>query len=173
MSNVWDLTQPTAKARTLVFLLREDDGVSEILLGHKKVRFGAGKYGGIGGKLDKGETLLDAAVREMQEESSVILNPTDLSHQAHLSFWFPHRPEWTQTAYVFTATHWQGTAKESEEIRPCWLPYHQIPYEKMWDDAQYWLPHLLSGRRFAAEFTYGADNNRITGHQITQLPHQL
>ena len=30
----------------------------KFLLGYKKVRFGAGKVGGIGGKLDPGETIL-------------------------------------------------------------------------------------------------------------------
>jgi len=168
--NIWDLDTPTPRARTLIFLLRQNsNGEQEILLGLKKVRFGAGKVGGIGGKLDAGETILQAAVREMPEESSVLLNTADLNHVAHLDFKFPHRPSWSQTAYVFCATHWTGTPQESEEIRPLWVPLSQIPYEKMWPDAAVWLPKILAGNKIAAEFIYGADNATLSDSKINSI----
>ena len=164
--NVWDLSQPTPHARTLCFLLREQNGRRKILLGHKKVRFGAGKFGGIGGKLDPGETIIEAAVREMFEESSVTLDPNKIEHVAHLDFQFPHRPAWSQTAYVFFASEWAGTPKESEEIRPLWVPTEQIPYEKMWPDAAVWLPEILAKNKIAAEFIYGEDNATLASHNL-------
>ena len=55
---------------TLLFLLKEN----QILLGMKKRGFGAGKYNGIGGKLEPDETVEQAMVRETQEEIGVTPN---------------------------------------------------------------------------------------------------
>ena len=41
---------------TLCFLLRKD----EILLAKKKYGFGVGKWNGVGGKVEKGETIEEA-----------------------------------------------------------------------------------------------------------------
>lgn len=55
------------KEMTVGFLLRGD----EVLLGYKKRGFGVGKYSGIGGKLEKGETLDQCMIRETLEEIKV------------------------------------------------------------------------------------------------------
>ena len=39
---------------------------SKVLLGMKKRGFGTGFYNGFGGKVEPGETILEAAVREVQ-----------------------------------------------------------------------------------------------------------
>ena len=62
------------KVLTLV-LLREDN---RVLLGMKKRGFGAGKWNGFGGKLEPGETVVEAAAREVQEECGLTVNTTDL-----------------------------------------------------------------------------------------------
>lgn len=40
----------------------------QYLLGLKKRGFGEGKYNGFGGKVEQGETIRQAAIRELQEE---------------------------------------------------------------------------------------------------------
>ena len=62
------------KILTLVFL-RED---CRVLLGMKKRGFGAGKWNGFGGKIETGETITEAAVREVKEECGYIVNIEDL-----------------------------------------------------------------------------------------------
>eukprot|EP00056_Hartaetosiga_gracilis_P017259 m.6783 g.6783 ORF g.6783 m.6783 type:complete len:151 (-) comp5533_c0_seq1:454-906(-) len=54
------------KPLTLVFAFADEDR-KRILLGMKKRGFGKGKFNGFGGKLEKGETVEEAAVRELQE----------------------------------------------------------------------------------------------------------
>ena len=49
------------KVLTLVFLRRE----GEVLLGMKKRGFGEGKWNGFGGKVEAGETIVEAAAREV------------------------------------------------------------------------------------------------------------
>ncbi|MCK5490435.1 MAG: NUDIX domain-containing protein, partial [Candidatus Pacebacteria bacterium] len=43
----------------------------KILLGMKKRGHGEGKWNGFGGKVEKGETIEEGAIREMEEESGI------------------------------------------------------------------------------------------------------
>jgi 8-oxo-dGTP pyrophosphatase MutT (NUDIX family) len=66
--------------RTLLFLITED----KILLAMKKRGFGTGKWNGVGGKIESGESLEAALVRECQEEIGV--TPTSWRPVAELDF---------------------------------------------------------------------------------------
>ena len=49
---------------TLLFLLTDD----QILLAMKKRGFGMGRWNGVGGKIEPGETIEEATARECREE---------------------------------------------------------------------------------------------------------
>ncbi|MBI5303471.1 MAG: 8-oxo-dGTP diphosphatase [Chloroflexi bacterium] len=147
---------------TLVFLLDGD----KILLGYKKQRFGAGKWNGFGGKIEDGESIADAAARELREESSVIVAPDDLMPVARIEFFFPAKPEWDQVVHTFIATRWRGEPSETDEMSPRWFATNSIPYATMWADDQHWLPRVLQGKHVAAKFTFGDDNETITHAEI-------
>jgi 8-oxo-dGTP diphosphatase len=140
--------------RTLCIVLRD----SRVLLGYKKVRYGAGKYTGFGGKLEAGETVRAAAVRELEEECG--LRAVDGSMQAagRLTFLFPYKPEWSQEVHVFRVYEWTGKLVESEEMRPEWFAVDALPYERMWQDAQVWLPRVLNCQPVSLRFVFRADN---------------
>lgn len=57
-----------------IFIVQDD----HLLLGKRKNCFGAGTWGLPGGHLGYGERLVDAAVREIQEELGGVITPTDL-----------------------------------------------------------------------------------------------
>jgi ADP-ribose pyrophosphatase YjhB (NUDIX family) len=145
---------------TLCFLVRGDPP-REILLGLKKAGFGAGKYGGFGGKVETGETVAAAAARELAEEVGVKVLAKDLQQVGYLTFWFPAKPAWSQVVHVFLSTTWQGTPRESGEMAPAWFTLDEIPFEHMWQDGPYWLPQVLAGKRVRASFTFRADNESV------------
>lgn len=72
------------KLFTLVFL-RND---THILLGLKKRGFGVNKWNGFGGKVEPNETIIDAAIRELQEECCVFVEKSNLTNIGHLEFTF-------------------------------------------------------------------------------------
>jgi 8-oxo-dGTP diphosphatase len=129
----------------------------QVLLGYKKAGFGAGRWVGLGGHVEAGEAAADAAAREVAEESGLIVAASALTHVASLSFAFPARPAWDQTAEVFVATDFRGEATESDELIPRWFDVGSLPLDGMWDDARYWLPLVLAGERISADITFADD----------------
>ncbi len=141
------------RPRTLVFLMKDN----RVLLGFKKTGFGKGYFLGIGGKVEKGESIEEAAKREVREEITVTLS--HIKHVGVLSFYFPHVEDesWNQQVHVFVADEWDGEPTESEEIRPEWFAKDHVPMDKMWDDAQYWLPAVLEGKPVENEYLFNAE----------------
>jgi 8-oxo-dGTP diphosphatase len=134
-----------------------DGAAREVLLGYKKSGFGAGRWVGLGGHIEDGEKPAEAAAREVAEESGLLVWPDSLTHMAKLTFVFPARPSWDQTADVFVTTEYSGQAAESAELIPRWFAITDLPFDEMWDDARYWVPRVLGGERVIATITFADD----------------
>ncbi|NQV12810.1 MAG: NUDIX domain-containing protein [Parcubacteria group bacterium] len=81
---------------TLCYLVKGQP-ITEILLGLKvKEALGQGKYNGLGGKKEAGETIEVTAIREVYDETgkSVRVREQDLEKVAVLYSHFPARSEW-------------------------------------------------------------------------------
>ena len=144
---------------TLCFPVDLCDGKVEFLwLGMKRVRFGAGRWNGFGGKVEEGETVEAATVRELQEESFLIAKVEDLIPIARLMFRWPHKPKWNMNVYAFCVSDYTGNALQTEEMRPCRFDADSIPYEDMWPDDEVWLPYALRLDGFVrGAFTFTED----------------
>ena len=151
---------------TLCFLIRGYPP-QEVLLGYKKVGFGATKYNGIGGKVEVGESVVSAAARELQEETGVKVAQDDLQQVGHLTFTFRNESDWDQIVHVYLTKTWDGEPEESSEMAPTWFSVDDIPFERMWADDQYWLPRILAGERIRGHFTFGADSETIDEFEVT------
>ncbi|MFP3581593.1 NUDIX domain-containing protein [Arthrobacter sp. SIMBA_036] len=151
----------TAAHVTLCFLLRDGPDSEHVLLGTKKTGFGRGKVVGVGGHVEAGETASQAACREVMEEVSVVVAPEDLVPAGTVDFVFPARPEWDMATTVFLTRAWQGEPSESDEIAPAWFPVNRLPVERMWADAEHWLPAMISGQRIAVQVRLAADNENV------------
>jgi 8-oxo-dGTP diphosphatase len=145
---------------TLCFVFQGNPPI-KILLGYKKRGFGQGKVGGFGGKIQDGESPAQAASRELYEEAEISTDPSDLTPFGDLTFIFPYKHSWDQKVYLFIAQKWLDIPRESEEMHPEWFNITQVPLEQMWDDAHYWLPHILAGERVSAVFTLKKDNETV------------
>jgi 8-oxo-dGTP diphosphatase len=141
----------------LCLIRRRADGGPEVLLGLKKSGFGVGKWVGLGGHIEPGEKPDAAAVREVAEESSLVVAADALQHMASIEFRFPARPSWDQTADVFVTSVYQGEATESDEVAPRWFAEDALPLSLMWDDAKYWLPRVLAGEHVDVRIAFADD----------------
>lgn len=123
----------------------------KVLLGMKKRGFGAGHWNGFGGKLQEGETIEQAAHREVQEEVGVTM--LDMKEVGVLDFGFQNDPK-VMEVHIFRTTEFTGEPVETEEMRPEWFDTDKIPYDEMWSDDKYWLPLLLQGKKFKGRFLF-------------------
>jgi 8-oxo-dGTP diphosphatase len=150
---------------TLCLLVRGDPP-AEILLGFKKAGFGAGKYNGFGGKVEAGETIASAAIREVEEEVGVKVSEEDLRPVGRLTFLFPAHPSWNRVGHVFLVTAWEGRPVESAEMRPGWFAVEDIPFEHMWQGDVHWIPRILAGERIRGCVVFGEDNETVAAWKV-------
>jgi 8-oxo-dGTP pyrophosphatase MutT (NUDIX family) len=153
---------------TLCFIL-DGSPPTRILLGRKKRGFGCGKYNGLGGKVQPGETPVDTVIREVHEESGLIVSPDTLRSAGSITFAFPSRRTFDHHVHVFVTSAWEGEVRESAEIAPVWSPITEIPYDRMWNDDHYWLPLVLAGKRIRAVFTFTEDNETVDSWTIEEI----
>jgi 8-oxo-dGTP diphosphatase len=147
-----DIHWPSWRAKdeaTLLFVIRD----GHVLLIRKKRGLGAGKINGPGGRMHAGETPVEAAIREVQEE--VCVTPREISECGELSFQFVDG--YSIHVHVFRAAECEGEVAETEEAIPLWTPLEAIPYDEMWADDRIWIPMMLEGRPFNGRFIFDGD----------------
>ncbi|WAP50968.1 8-oxo-dGTP diphosphatase [Arthrobacter sp. ATA002] len=145
----------------LCFLIRETVESTEVLLGLKQTGFGIGRIVTLGGHVEPGETPAQAAVREVFEESGVVVAETDLEQAGTVEFMFPARPDWDMSTVVYRTRTWEGEPAPSAEIIPAWYPVGDVPYAQMWPDSAHWMPEVLAGRTFDVAITLASDNESV------------
>lgn len=144
----WNQWQAVDRA-TLLFVVSG----GRILLIRKKRGLGAGKINGPGGRLEEGETWLQAAIREVEEE--VCVAPGGIYEAGELRFQFVDG--YSIHVRVFRANHCAGEPRETDEAMPLWFSVDGIPYAEMWADDILWLPLLLKRTRFTGRFVFSGD----------------
>ncbi len=145
----WDTWTPVWRA-TLLFVIKE----GQALLIEKKTGFGAGKINAPGGRLEPGETPEEAALREMREE--LLIDAVGMRKCGELFFQFLDGH--SIHGFVFRADDHLGVPTETVEAKPLWVPLDEIPFDRMWEDDQYWVPHMLNDQAFRARFLFDGDS---------------
>lgn len=141
---------------TLLFLRRGD----EVLLAMKKRGFGAGRYNGVGGKVEADETTEAALIRETQEEINV--RPIHFWKVAEHDFIQNDESPWRMYVHAYLCDEWEGDPVETEEMTPEWFTVDSIPYDSMWQDDKLWLPAVLEGKHLYGHFTFDKNDNMLS-----------
>jgi len=152
-----DWTSWTPKERaTLCFIVVD----GRVMLIHKKRGLGAGKINAPGGKIEPGETPLESAIRETQEE--ILVEPTGVEKRGELFFQFVDG--YSLHCHVFRASGLIGEPGETDEALPFWAPVDSIPFHQMWPDDEQWLPQMLAGKYFRGWFDF--DGERMLNKRV-------
>ena len=132
----------------------------------KKRGFGNGLWNGSGGKPSEGETVEEAACREVKEELGVEL--TSFEKCGEIEFYLK-KEDLLVNCIVFLASKWNGEVVETEEMNPDWFEIKDVPYDQMWKSDKLWLPLILDGKKIKAKFDYECEGGALLSNQISEL----
>ena len=145
------------------------DSQGRVLLGRKKRGMGFGKWNGFGGKIEKGETMRQCAVRELREECGLIARTQDLELAAELYFRNTEDPEWSHAGIVYLVRIWSGTPAVSDEMEPRWFSPDALPFDRMWQADCQWLPLILKGKKIRGVIHFAEDGDTVTGYEFSEM----
>ena len=152
----------SSRAKTVVATLCYVRSGGRTLMLHRNKKEGdvhLGKWNGLGGKLDSGESPEECVVREVREESGLTI--LDARLRGVLTFpAFRDGEDWLVFAY--TATRFDGEVGECAEGTLEWIEDAKILSLPLWEGDRVFLPWLSQDRFFSAKFTYR--DGRLVGH---------
>jgi 8-oxo-dGTP diphosphatase len=151
--------RPKLVAATLCYLRQG----GRTLMVHRNKKPGdahKGKYNGLGGKLEAGESPEDCVRREMKEETGLtILDPR---LRGILTFpAFKDGEDWL--VFVYTATSAAGELGDCPEGTLEWVEDARLLSLPLWEGDKVFLPWLEQGRFFSAKFVYR--DGRLASHE--------
>lgn len=139
--------------------VRKDD--STLMLKVEKQGMNHGKYNGLGGKLEAGETPEECCIREVFEESGLKIKNPHL--KGILTFPKFHKDEdWY--VFVFVVNDFYGDLKESQEGKLEWVKTKDLHLLNLHDGDKYFLPWLDKKGFFSAKFNY--KNGHYVNHKV-------
>lgn len=133
------------------------DNGKELLMLHRNKKpndVHEGKWIGVGGKLERGETPQECAVREILEETGLKAKPV---LKGVITF-----PEFTLDldwyTYVFKVTEFEGDLIDCNEGTLEWVPYDEVLSKPTWEGDHTFVGWLLEDKPFfSAKFVYDGD----------------
>ncbi|MDR3626896.1 MAG: 8-oxo-dGTP diphosphatase [Ignavibacteriaceae bacterium] len=110
-----------------------------------------GKWNGLGGKFEDNETPEECVIREVNEESGLIIKSPKL--HGFITFpLFDGKDDWY--VFVFTANEFTGKLIDSDEGVLDWIPNGKVTDLNLWDGDAIFLNWLKEDKFFSAKFTY-------------------
>jgi 8-oxo-dGTP diphosphatase len=138
------------KLATLCYI--KENGKTLMLYRNKKENdYHEGKWNGIGGKFEQGETPEECAVREIKEETG--LTAELLSLKGLITFpLFDGVDDWY--VFLFVVTNFSGDLIESPEGDLSWIDDDKLLDLNLWDGDRIFIPWLNQDKFFSAKFNY-------------------
>lgn len=139
----------------------ERDGQYLMLYRNRKENdVNAGKYIGVGGKFEAGESPEECLLREVREETGYTL--TSYAFRGIITFVLNGETEYM---FLYTADGFEGTLTDCDEGELCWIDKDKIPSLPLWEGDKLFLELLRQDvRPFSMKLVYDKNDRLIASH---------
>ena len=121
-----------------------------------------GKWNGLGGKFEAGESPEDCVIREVGEESGLVIRAPHL--HGLLTFTNFKGNDWY--VFVYSAKDFTGELlSDVPEGSLEWIRDDEVLRLPLWDSDQVFLPWVTQGRFFSGKFNY--DGEKFVDHEVS------
>ncbi|UCH65602.1 MAG: 8-oxo-dGTP diphosphatase [Ignavibacterium sp.] len=151
------------KLATLCYVIDKKHDAALMIHRVKKTNdYHQGKWNGLGGKFEFGESPEDCAIREIREESGLIVE--NLNLKGFITFpLFDGVEDWY--VFLFTSYKFTGELIDSAEGSLEWVPIDELTKINLWDGDKLFIPWLFEDKFFSAKFVY--ENGKYVGHEVS------
>lgn len=170
------LEEKTLNEAVVCFLVKGNS----ILLALKTRRIGKGYLNGYGGGVMPNESPIDAAVREVHEETNinpnkgVIALPENLEKiaEAYICNIKSDGEEFVCRVHFFLLHKWSGEITDTVEmIQARWYNLKSLPYHKMMPADKIFLPLAFAGKKVVVKAKLSPFQKELLGSvEITEVP---
>ncbi|MCH3961092.1 MAG: 8-oxo-dGTP diphosphatase [Solobacterium sp.] len=122
-----------------------------------------GRWIGVGGKLEPGESMLQCMHREIFEETGL----NALSLELRGIVYFTYTDHDAEKIYVYTCDSFEGSLKDCDEGTLQWINEDQILSLHLWDGDRIFLERILEGDHttFCYQLSYDTEGTLIKAEE--------
>lgn len=150
------------KLATLCYVIDRSKNSTLMIYRNKKENdFHEGKWNGLGGKFEAGESPEECAIREIEEESGLKVSAVKM--RGFITFpLFDGVDDWY--VFLFTADKFSGDLIDSPEGELKWIPLNELDKLNLWDGDKIFLKWLFEDKFFSAKFIY--EDGKYNRHEV-------
>ena len=147
------------KLATLCYV-QKDDKTLMLLRNKKENDIHEGKWNGLGGKFEEGETPEECVIREVKEESGLTIKNPKL--KGFITFHGFNKETWR--VFVFLANEFEGELIESDEGDLKWIPTNDLLNLNLNEGDKVFMKWLDKPGIFSAKLVY--EDKVFKGHEV-------
>ena len=150
------------KLATLCYVIdKKNDSTLMIFRNKKENDYHEGKWNGLGGKFEPGESPEECALREIYEESGIKV--LSLKLKGIITFpLFDGKDDWY--VFMFTSDKFEGELINSPEGTLKWIPNKTLTEINLWEGDKIFIPWLFGDKFFSAKFNY--EKGKFINHEV-------
>lgn len=138
------------KLATLCYV-QKDNKTLMLYRNKKENDYHEGKWNGLGGKFEIGESPEDCAIREIKEEAGLTVK--NLIMKGFITFpLFDGKDDWH--VFLFVIDEFDGKLINSPEGELEWIDNDKLSEINLWEGDKIFIPWLFQDKFFSAKFNY-------------------
>ena len=135
--------------KTVQVYLKKDNYYLLLYRNKKKNDMNEGKWIGVGGHIEKGETPDEAVIREVFEETGLIVHSLKCNGEVLFI-----NNDYQELMYVYEISAFSGELKECDEGQLEWIAIEKMLTLPMWEGDKAYLPLLKTEKYFKMKIKY-------------------